>query len=197
LWNDKLRDVNRAMKAKIEKEIEDLLSALYSKADYEIMFQRAAKEKELFLTLWEIIKEKPEKESWRIMWILDHGSEKSNEFIFLILDELYAKLLKSNNESFIRHAMKLILRCPINEDYAGELLDRCVGWMNDPKAKVSSQGLGLEFFYRVCQLYPEMKPELLAHMDEMQERQPSAGMKVMLREVRAKLERRRAFKVAY
>lgn len=175
-------------KQKTQIEIENLLSSLYSKADYEVMFKRAAEERELFLLLWEIIKSKPESESWRMMWILDHGSEKNNRFILPILNEIYDRLLKSNNESFIRHAMKLILRCPINEDYAGELLDRCIGWMNDPKAKVSSQGLGLEFFYRVCQLYPEMKPELLAHIDEIEERSPSAGMKVMLREIRAKLD---------
>lgn len=176
------------MDNKTRHEIETLLASLYSKADYEVMFERASKSQQLFQELWELIKEKPEKDSWRIMWILDHATEKNNAFIFPILDELYQRVLKSTNESFIRHAMKLILRCPINEDYAGEVLDRCIEWMNNPKAKVSSQGLGLHFFYRVCELYPEMKPELLAHMDEMHERQPGAGMKVMLREIRAKLE---------
>ncbi|MDA3927454.1 MAG: hypothetical protein PF541_00745 [Prolixibacteraceae bacterium] len=175
------------MRAITRKEIEDLLVSLYSKADYDVMFDRASKDKELFLFLWEIIKEKPEKESWRIMWILDHASEKKNDFLLPIRDEIYERIMQTDNESFLRHAMKLILRCPINEDFAGELLERCIQWMNDPKKKISSQGLGLEFFFRIVQLYPEMSPELIAHIDDIMERSPSAGMKVRLREIRGKL----------
>ncbi|MFA9388175.1 MAG: hypothetical protein ACERKD_00120 [Prolixibacteraceae bacterium] len=169
-------------------EIEQVLSSIYSKAEYDVLFAETAKSRELFKLLWEMIKEKPESESWRMMWILDHATEKKNDFILPILDELYERVLLTNNESFIRHAMKLILRCPINENYAGELLDRCIKWMNDPKAKMSSQGLGLEFFYRVCQLYPEMYPELMAHMEDMLERHPSAGLEVRLKQIRSKLE---------
>ena len=171
------------------EEIEFFLTSAYSKAEYDLMFQRTAENFDLFLMIWEMAKGKPATDAWRLLWILDHATEKRNDFIFPILDEIYEIVLKTNNESFIRHAMKLILRCPINEEYAGELLDRCVKWMNDPKAKVSSQGLGLEFFYRVCQLYPEMAPELLAHMDEMLERHPSAGMKVRLRQIREQFEK--------
>lgn len=169
------------------KEIEDLLQSIYSKADYDVMFERAAASEELFHLLWEIIKEKPEKESWRMMWILDHASEKKNDFLLPIRDEIYERIMQTDNESFIRHAMKLILRCPINEDYAGELLDRCIGWMNDPKKKISSQGLGLEFFFKVVQLYPEMAPELLAHIDDILERNPSAGFWVRLKQIKSQL----------
>lgn len=169
------------------KEIEQFFSSAYSKAEYDIMFQRTANDQKLFTTIWEMSKEQPAKDAWRLLWVLDHATEKKNGFIFPILDERYQKVLKTDNESYIRQAMKLILRCPIIEDYAGELLDRCIGWMNNPKAKISSQGLGLEFFYRVCQLYPEMAPELIAIIEEMIERQPSAGMKVRLRQIRKKL----------
>lgn len=174
-------------KSAVAEKINVLLNSLYSKADYDVMFKKAAQDQSLFTAIWEIAKEKPENESWRIVWILDHATEKKNGFIFPILDELHERVLKSNNESFIRLCMKLILRCPVNEDYAGELLERCVEWMNNPKAKVSSQGLGLEYFYRVCQLYPEMTPELLAHIDNMLENRPSAGMKIRLKQIRKKI----------
>lgn len=168
--------------------VEQILSNIYSKAEYDVLFEEAATNQRFFNLLWEIIQEKPDKEAWRIMWILDHATEKKNDFIFPILDEVYERILNTKNESVIRQSMKLILRCPVNEDYAGELLDRCIGWMNDPKAKISSQALGLEFFYQVCLLYPEMAPELLAHVDAMMERSPSAGFKIRLREIRKKLE---------
>ena len=170
------------------EDVEHLLNSIYSKAEYEILFNEASKNQEFFHTVWMMSKEQPAKDAWRLLWILDHATEKKNDFIFPILEELYQRVLDTDNESYIRQGMKLILRCPVNEDYAGELLDRCITWMNDPKAKVSSQGLGLEFFFKVCKLYPEMAPELLAHIDEMMERSPSAGFKVRLRDIRKQLE---------
>ena len=170
------------------EEIENFLNSAYSKAEYELMFRRTAEDHDLFSTLWEISREKPFKDAWRLLWILDHATEKRNNFIFPILDELYQNVLKTDNESYIRQAMKLILRCPVNEEYAGELLEKCVQWMTNPKAKISSQGLGLEFFYQVCRLYPEMAPELVAHIDDIMERSPSAGYKVRLRQIRQQLQ---------
>ena len=133
--------------------------------------------------VWDIAREMPDEEAWRYLWILDHATEKNNIPLFPILDDLYKMVLKTENESVIRQTLKLILRCPVSEDYAGELLDRCVKWMNDPKAKISSQCLGLEFFYQCTLLYPEMAPELLAHIDDIMERTPSAGYKVRLKQI--------------
>lgn len=169
-------------------ELKDFLNAAYSKDDYNYLFLKASNEQDFFTTVWEVAKLEPDSNAWRLLWILDHATEKKFEFIFPILDELYQRVLKTTNESFIRQAMKLILRCPVNEDYAGELLERCVKWMNDPKAKISSQCLGLEFFYNTCKLYPEMSPELLAYVDDILERTPSAGYKVRLRQIRSQLK---------
>lgn len=165
-------------------QLNNFFESTYSKAEYELLFQRAANEPELFDLVWELVKEKKPEKSWRYMWVLDHATEKSNRKLLPIIDEVYEMLMKTENESFIRHAMKLILRCPIHEDYIGALLERCIGWMNSPKAKISTQALGLEFFYKVCLLYPEMKPELEAYLDEMLDRSPSAGMKIRIRQIR-------------
>lgn len=171
------------------KEIEDLLASVYSKADYDVMFERASNDQALFLMLWEIIKDMPAKDSWRVLWILDHATKKDNRFIFLILEELYQRVMNESHEGFLRIGLSLILRCPINEDYAGEMLDKCVQWMNDPKRKIATQAMALEFFYQVCLIYPEMSPELLAYMDEMSEREPSAGLRVRIREIRKNLDK--------
>lgn len=169
-------------------EVEPLLSSLYSKADYDIIFEKAARDVHFFNMIWEMACSKPDRDAWRLLWILDHATEKRNDFILPILDALHHWAIRTKNDSIIRQTMKLILRCPLQEDYAGELLDRCIGWMNNPKAKISSQALGLDFFFKVCQLYPEMKPELLAHIEAMYERHPSAGMKIRLREISKVLE---------
>ena len=170
------------------EEIIQLLESVYSKADYDFLFQKAEIDPEFFYMVWNIAREMPDEEAWRYLWILDHATEKNNSHLFSILDDVYKMVLKTENESVIRQTMKLILRCPVNEEFAGELLDRCVKWMNDPKAKISSQCLGLEFFYQTCKVYPEMAPELLAHIDDIMERTPSAGYKVRLKQIMVQLQ---------
>lgn len=168
------------------EEIEQLLESVYSKADYDFLFQKAEKECDFFYKIWEIAKDQPFEKAWRLLWIMDHATEKKNDFILPILNDVYSMVLKTNNESYIRQGMKLILRCPVNEEYAGELLDRCIKWMNDPKAKISSQALGLEFFHQTCKVYPEMAPELIAHIDDILERgNPSAGYTIWLKKIRS------------
>ncbi|MGF7138029.1 hypothetical protein [Roseimarinus sediminis] len=171
-------------------EIENFLYTAYSKAEYELMFQKTCQSRELFLTIWEMVRDRPPEKGWRLLWIMDHATEKDHRFILPILDELYQLVLRTKNESFIRHAMKLILRCPIDEEYAGALLERSIEWMNNARAKVSTQGLGLEFFYQVCLIYPELEGELLAHMDAMIERKPGAGMSVRIRQIREQLNKK-------
>jgi hypothetical protein len=165
-------------------EVEQLLESVYSKSDYDFLLTKAEKEQDFFNLIWEIAKDQPFEKAWRLLWIMDHATEKKNDFILPILNDIYTLVLNTDNESYIRQGMKLILRCPILEEYAGVLLDRCIGWMNDPKAKISSQALGLEFFYRTCKIYPEMAPELIAYIDDILERTPSAGYKVWLKRIR-------------
>ncbi len=171
-----------------KEEIEQIMDSVYSSADYKLLFKRASESPDVFFIIWEMIKERPTKKSWRLLWILDHATEKSNRNILPILDGLHQMVLNTDNESFIRIGMKLILRCPVNEDYAGELLERSVEWMYNQKSNMSTQVMGLEYFYRVCQIYPEMKPELMAHVDEMAQHTTSAGVKSRLRQIRKHME---------
>jgi hypothetical protein len=170
-----------------KEEVTRMLDAVYTKADYEFLFIKAETDSEFFQLVWIIACDIPEDDSWRYLWILDHATEKSIDNLMPILIDLYKWVLKTDHESVLRHVLKLILRCPVNEEYAGALLDRCVKWMFEPKAKISTQCLGLEFFFKCCQLYPEMAPELLAYIDEISARTTSSGYIVRLKQIKAQL----------
>lgn len=172
------------------QEIEKLLNSAYSKAEYDFLFLKAEKEQDFFNIIWEISEEMADSKAWRLLWILDHATENNNAFIFPILDKLYKNVIKTKNESYIRQGMKLILRCPVEEDYITDLLDRSIEWMNNKKANISTQAFGLEFFYRVCMIYPEMAPELVAYIDDILDRSPSAGYKIRLNVIRVELTKK-------
>lgn len=169
------------------KEIERFLEEAYFKAEYELMFQKTADNHLLFLTLWNIVKEKPKGKTWRLLWIMEHATEKDNSFILDILDELHQLVIEINNDSYRRIGLKMILRCPLHEEYAGLMLDKCIEWINNPKVKVGTRALAFEYFFRTCQLYPEMTPEMLAIIDEQMERSPSAGLKSRMQQIRKQL----------
>ncbi|MBN1926506.1 MAG: hypothetical protein JW798_11780 [Prolixibacteraceae bacterium] len=169
------------------EEIEKLLESAYSKAEYDYLFLKAEKEQAFFNCIWEISEDMPDSRAWRLLWILDHATEKNNTFIFPILDKLYQNVIKTKNESYIRQGMKLLMRCPIIEKYITDLLDLSIEWMNNQKAKISTQAFGLEFFYQVCKIYPEMAPELVAYIDDILERSPSAGYRIRLNQIREAL----------
>ncbi len=171
-----------------KQEVRQMLEAVYSKDDYDFLFKKASDDQFFFTLIWEISQEVDEKDSWRYLWILDHATQNSNANLLPIVNDLYKMALTTNNESVIRQTMKLVLRCPVNEEYAGELLDRCVKWMFEPKAKISSQCLGLEFFFKCCQLYPDMKPELQAYIEEISSRTNSAGYKARLKQISEQLQ---------
>lgn len=169
------------------KDIETFLEETYFKAEYELMFQKTTGNRELFLSLWNFVKENPKGKTWRLLWIMEHATEKDNSLIFEILDELHELALKTNNDSYRRIGLKMILRCPLHEEYAGLMLDKCIEWINNPKVKVGTRALAFEYFSRTCQQYPEMAPEMLAIIDEQMERSPSAGLKSRMMQIRKQL----------
>ena len=170
-------------------DIEKFLDEAYFKAEYELMFQKTTNNRELFLALWNIVKEKPKGKTWRLLWIMEHATEKDNTLIFEILNDLHELVLKRDNDSYRRIGLKMILRCPLQEELTGPLLDKCIEWINNPKVKVGTRALAFEYFSRTCQLYPEMAPELLAIIDEQMERTPSAGLKSRMQQIRKQLAR--------
>ncbi len=163
------------------------LKDLHFNEDYDFFIQAASKDQTLFIEIFNFLKTLKEKDQWRILWLLDHASENNFDYILPILNDLYKLVLKTNNESNIRQGMKLIFRHPIDEEYAGELLERCIQWMLNPKAKISTQVSGLEFFYRTTLLYPELKNELLTYIDQIMEESPSAGYKNRLSKIKNEL----------
>lgn len=158
-------------------EFQSIIEQRFSKQILNYLVQETAKNPELFRRVWELGKDKNFKQSWRCLWIIDCLTEKNQTYIVPILDEIYQLLLTTNNESTIRFTMKFILRCDLKEEHIPILLDKSIAWMNNPKSKVSSQVLGLEYFRRVCLLYPEMKQELRVIIEDQLERSPSAGYK--------------------
>jgi hypothetical protein len=172
----------------IDTGIQLVIESNYQRNEFELLIQKATADQAFCMALWDIAKQHKGQKIWRYLWMIDRATERNPQWIEPIVDDVYQLLLFTKNESVIRHTMKLVLRCPLNEEHITTLLDKSIAWMNNPAAKISSQVLGLEYFRRVCKLYPEMCPELLSLVEHILERgEISSGYKNRLRKVWAEL----------
>ena len=165
------------------KELEQILRDIYSKEGIYELADRASKDQAIFLHLWEITKEMPFHKAWRASWVMDHATDKDVRFLYDIIDEVYELFPGLNNESLIRHFLKFLLKCPINVDLGLPVLDKCLEILNNPKAKVAGRGWSLQYFFEFTKVYPDMKYELLGVIDDLHDKEPSAGMKVFMRRI--------------
>jgi len=172
----------------ISSDIQTVIESNYLRNEFELLIQKATADRAFCMALWDVAKQHKGQKIWRYLWMIDRATERNPQWIEPIVEEVYQLLLHTKNESVIRHTMKLILRCKLKEEHMTELLDKCIVWMNNPAAKISSQVLGLEYFWRVCKLYPEMNQELLSLVEHILERgEISAGYKNRLRKIHERL----------
>ncbi|WP_346238644.1 hypothetical protein ABDK00_007655 [Niabella insulamsoli] len=55
---------------------------------------------------------------------------------------------------------------PIPENYHGELMDACFGFIEDPNEAIASQAFALGILSKFAKIYPEIKPELLLIVED-------------------------------
>ncbi len=76
----------------------------------------------------------------------------------------------------------------IDEESMGILVDTCFFWLKDPYEKVAIKVYAMEIIYKISQLYPEIKNELISTVENMMPRS-SFGIKSRGRKLLKKLYR--------
>lgn len=170
-----------------DEKLLQLIKDARFKGDFEWIFKKAREENKFFMQVWNLAIRKTEVPAWRLLWIMDHATEKSNDFLQPILNDLYKYVLESDDESNIRLGTKLILRCQLVDEYIPPMLEKSIEMMTAPKSQVSNQVQSLEFFLQVCRIYPDMSTELIAYIEEALSHKPSTGYKYRLLKAKKEL----------
>lgn len=168
-------------------QIVALLLGATSASVSEVLGKEAMKSEKTFYLLKELVAEGIQPQAWKAAWALDKGTEEHPEKIDIILPWIYDFLMVEDHDGSVRHLMKILLRRPLIEDKAGLLLDKAVYWVNNEKASVSKRVYGIELMFRVYELYPDFKSELLSIIDDNLEKGGQAGFLNRLGKIKAKL----------
>ncbi len=148
-----------------------------------------AKDANLFLQYWQIVKDNTYAHSWRALWVIDYALKKDKSHLDLIIDELYDLLLKTNNNSLLRLGLKIIVLKPIPvNDTAGALLNKCEDLLLNRKIPVGTRVNCLQYIFEFCKAEPDLFNELEYLIDLIKEQNNTAAMKCRIRDIRKEMK---------
>lgn len=117
------------------------------------------------------------KESWRAIWIADRIHEKRPELIQPYIESFILSLPQTNNESKLRHQLKLISLNPIPHKHHSFLFDYCLKLFTNPGKTIAVRVHSMQILFELSEAEPALKPELIQLIEHEIEYHESAGIK--------------------
>jgi len=126
--------------------------------------------------------------SMRAARVVQLVAEKEPEMSKPFLENVFEKLFSLKEEGAVRSLLKMIsLQVPdLNENQQGMIINACFDWIQDSSTAIAIQVYSLEILYRISNLIPEIKPELIAIL-QSKSSESSAGIKSRSGELLKKL----------
>lgn len=116
--------------------------------------------------------------AWRAAWALAHLNEQAPGMLVGLSHDVQQLFLSTSSYSIKRELLKVLRSQPLPDgDVGGELLDVCFTLSQSGVAPVGLRMYALDMVYRFCVVYPELKPELVAVLEDIVAEPPSVGIK--------------------
>ena len=105
----------------------------------------------------------------RAMWLLSHCAdldfERIKPFQIKLINHLKNKNLHSG---VIRSVLRIFQEQPIPKKYESFMIDKCFGYINNPKEAIAVRAFAMTVVYNISKPYPELLSELsivLTHLN--------------------------------
>jgi hypothetical protein len=118
----------------------------------------------------------PAKGSWRAVWVADRIHERKPELIKPYINRMVDALETINNESKLRHLLKLISLNDIPLEKLSFLLDYCIREFTNAERPVAVRVHAMQVLFEISELEPDFKPELVQVIEHEMEYHGSAGI---------------------
>lgn len=128
---------------------------------------RIIQQPDLINDLWKIIRCEDEM-AWRAAWTMEKINDKRPEMIYPFLNELIARVEKTNKNGLKRHFLKMISLQPLPKDITGSFVDYCFRVLLSSDEPIAVRAHAMQILYNVCQEIPELKNELVESIESIQ-----------------------------
>lgn len=146
-----------------------------SKASMPALVDKLKNDPELEKRFWAEAFSQEQPYAWRAAWVVDHLSDKYPEVIEPYKHKLYTLLPTLSNDGLKRHFMRMLLKLPPDYERIGENIDLFFNWMVTPGEAVCTKAWSLSLLMKLVEVEPDLTNELVAYLEECQERGGTKG----------------------
>ncbi len=161
-----------------------------SRRNIDFMADELAWDVKNFGQLIEIVFEDSEY-SMRAAWLMEACFKRNSNIIVPYLEKLIKYMGISKDQGVDRNITKILMVTAIPDDYAGLVWDSCYKWLFSATKAIAVRANAMTILYNISQDEPELKPELLASIEESMH-EGSVGLKSrakkLIKELKSQIE---------
>ncbi len=165
---------------------EDLILKKMSLELVDYLIQEIEDAPSLFEELFPLLFSDNEKMAWRTGWILCHMQKKTPFLLEPKLAELIEYLPQTRFHG-VRRSILFVIFNSNYKDFSVDFINQCFEWMLSPKQDVAIQMYSMYCLEKVCVVYPDFKPELIASLETIDPQDYSKGLNSVRNKILKKL----------
>lgn len=165
---------------------ENLILNQLSRKFVDHLIEKIEKNPALFEELFPFLYSDNPRMAWRTGWILCHLQKKIPQLFESKLDEMLV-LLPLTPHHGVRRSILYIIFNSNYTDFTVDFINHCFEWMLSPKQDPAIQVYSMHCLKKVCDIYPDFKPELQACLENVEPMDYSKGFNAVRRNTLKKL----------
>lgn len=104
--------------------------------------------------------------AWRASWVLDGSDEQQPGLATPYLGKIVQSLPGLESKGSLRSLLRMLCRYDIPEEDQGLLIDLCFGYLTSELYPVAVKAHAMQIIYNHVLIYPELKEELVAVLED-------------------------------
>ena len=157
-------------------DFRSLLADMPSAASKDLLIGEVIKSESHFNTLLHLSLHEKDPVAWRACWVLDGSDELRPGLARKYISEIVTALPGLESKGTLRSLLRLLARYDIPEKDQGLLIDQCFSYLVSELYPVAVKAHAMQIIYNHVLLYPELKGELIAVIEDQVENN-SVGFK--------------------
>ncbi len=157
-------------------DFRSLLADIPSGIGKDLLIGEVVKSESHFNRLLELALHEKDPLAWRACWVLDGSDEKRPGLARKHISSIVKALPGLESKGTLRSLLRLLTRYDIPEEEQGLLIDLCFSYLVSEQYPVAVKAHAMQIIYHHVLLYPELKDELIAVIEDQAENN-SVGFK--------------------
>ncbi len=157
-------------------DFRSLLADFPSGAEKDLLIGEVIKSESHFITLLQLALYEKDPIAWRAAWVLDGSDEFKPGLARKHIGKTVKALPELESVGTLRSLLRMLTRYDIPENEQGLLIDLCFSYLVSELYPVAVKAHAMTIIYHHVLLYPELKNELIAVIEDQAENN-SVGFK--------------------